>query len=283
MKIRSTVLALGIAATLTGCQNMDSNGLLSSGAEAFQAYSLSDAQVKTLSDQACKEMDAKAKIAPASSEYSQRLSKIATALGDNINGQPVNYKVYETKDVNAFAMANGCIRVYSGLMDLMNDQELLFVIGHEMGHVVHDHTRRKVMMAYATSAVKKGLASQDNQVGLIAGSMIGAFAEQLVNAQFSQHEERQADRYGAAFLKAAGHDIGPAVSALEKLADLARQHTFLSSHPNPDTRAKKLLTGDDAADDDESWIDKTFSLIKHLVVGLFNIVIAMVNWLLSLL
>jgi hypothetical protein len=36
MKIRSTILALGIAATLTGCQNMDSNGLLSSGAEAFR-------------------------------------------------------------------------------------------------------------------------------------------------------------------------------------------------------------------------------------------------------
>ncbi len=34
-EIRSTVLALGIAATLTGCQNMDSNALLSSGAEAF--------------------------------------------------------------------------------------------------------------------------------------------------------------------------------------------------------------------------------------------------------
>lgn len=35
MKIRSTLLAFGIAATLTGCQNMDSNALLSSGAEAF--------------------------------------------------------------------------------------------------------------------------------------------------------------------------------------------------------------------------------------------------------
>lgn len=142
MKIRSTVLALGIAATLTGCQNMDSNGLLSSGAEAFQAYSLSDAQVKTLSDQACKEMDAKAKIAPANSEYSQRLNKIAAALGDNINGQPVNYKVYETKDVNAFAMANGCIRVYSGLMDLMNDNEVEAVIGHEMGHVALGHVKK---------------------------------------------------------------------------------------------------------------------------------------------
>ncbi len=35
MKIRSTVLALGIAATLTGCQNMDSNGLLREGANKF--------------------------------------------------------------------------------------------------------------------------------------------------------------------------------------------------------------------------------------------------------
>lgn len=46
MKIRALLLATSMAAALTGCQNMDSNGLLSSGAEAFQAYSLSDAQVK---------------------------------------------------------------------------------------------------------------------------------------------------------------------------------------------------------------------------------------------
>lgn len=66
MKIRALLLALGMATVLTGCQNMDSNGLLSSGAEAFQAYTLSDAQVKALSDQSCQELDSKAKIAPAS-------------------------------------------------------------------------------------------------------------------------------------------------------------------------------------------------------------------------
>ena len=46
MKIRALLVAMSVATVLTGCQNMDSNGLLSSGAEAFQAYSLSDAQVK---------------------------------------------------------------------------------------------------------------------------------------------------------------------------------------------------------------------------------------------
>jgi hypothetical protein len=40
----------------------------------------------------------------------------------------VNYKVYMAKDVNAFAMANGCIRVYSGLMDMMTDNEVEAVI-----------------------------------------------------------------------------------------------------------------------------------------------------------
>ncbi|VDZ58128.1 Uncharacterized metalloprotease yggG [Serratia odorifera] len=59
-------------------------------------------------------MDSKAQIAPADSSYAKRLNKIAAALGDNIDGTPANYKVYLTKDVNAWAMANGCIRVYSG-------------------------------------------------------------------------------------------------------------------------------------------------------------------------
>jgi len=63
MKIRALLVAMSVATVLTGCQNMDSNGLLSSGAEAFQAYSLSDEQVKTLGDQACQEMDSKATIA----------------------------------------------------------------------------------------------------------------------------------------------------------------------------------------------------------------------------
>jgi len=159
MKIRALLVAMSVATVLTGCQNMDSNGLLSSGAEAFQAYSLSDAQVKTLSDQACQEMDSKATIAPANSEYAKRLTTIANALGNNINGQPVNYKVYMAKDVNAFAMANGCIRVYSGLMDMMTDNEVEAVIGHEMGHVALGHVKKGMQVALGTNAVRVAAAS----------------------------------------------------------------------------------------------------------------------------
>ena len=231
MKIRALLLATSMAAALTGCQNMDSNGLLSSGAEAFQAYSLSDAQVKALSDQACKDMDSKATIAPTGSEYATRLGKIAAALGDNINGQPVNYKVYMAKDVNAFAMANGCIRVYSGLMDMMTDNEVEAVIGHEMGHV-----------ALGTNAVRAAAASAGGIVGSLSQSQLGDLGEKLVNSQFSQRQESEADDYSYDLLRKRGINPAGLATSFEKLAKLeaGRQSSMFDDHPASAERAQHI-------------------------------------------
>lgn len=167
MNIQKTALALGITVLLSSCSGFDNNALLQSGAQAYQAYTLSDDQVKQLSNQSCEQMDKENQIAPATSDYQQRLNKIAAALGDNINGVPANYKVYQTKDVNAWAMANGCIRVYSGLMDMMTDNEVEGVLGHEMGHVALGHTRKAMQLAYATTAARTAAAS----VGGVIGSL----------------------------------------------------------------------------------------------------------------
>ncbi|MDN8600357.1 M48 family metallopeptidase [Citrobacter sp. S2-9] len=242
MKIRSALLACGIAFALTGCQNMDSGGLMTSGSEALQAYSLSDAQIKTLSDQACQEMDGKATIAPASSEYAKRLSKIASALGDNINGQPVNYKVYMAKDVNAFAMANGCIRVYSGLMDMMTDNEVEAVIGHEMGHVALGHVKKGMQVALGTNAVRVAAASAGGIVGSLSQSQLGDLGEKLVNSQFSQRQESEADDYSYDLLRKRGIDPLGLATSFEKLAKLeaGRQSSMFDDHPASAERAQHI-------------------------------------------
>ncbi|BCG08081.1 MULTISPECIES: M48 family metallopeptidase [Buttiauxella] len=242
MKLRPILLSLSVAALLSGCQNMDSNGLLASGAEAFQAYTLSDAQVKELSDKSCAELDSKASIAPASSEYAQRLSKISAALGDNINGMPVNYKVYVTKDVNAFAMANGCIRVYSGLMDMMNDNEVEAVIGHEMGHVALGHVKKGMQVALGTNAARVAAASAGGVIGSLSQSQLGDLGEKLVNAQFSQRQESEADDYSYDLLRKRGiNPIGLATS-FEKLAkeEEGRQSSMLDDHPASAERAQHI-------------------------------------------
>ena len=242
MKKRAIVLAFGATLLLSGCQNMDSNGLLNSSTGALQAFSLSDQQVQALSDQACKDMDSKATIAPAGSDYVKRLNKIAAALGDNINGQPVNYKVYVAKDVNAFAIANGCIRVYSGLMDLMNDNEVEAVVGHEMGHVALGHVKKGMQVAIGTNALRAAATSAGGIVGSLSQSQLGDLGEKLVNSQFSQRQESEADDYSYDLLRKRGINPTGLATSFEKLAKLedGRQSSMFDDHPGSQERAQHI-------------------------------------------
>ncbi len=265
------------AFALVGCEETDLQLAAEAGIDAVRAVTLGDEDVRELALQAARHADIKHIIAPVESSYAQRLLRL---VGDHEerDGFSFNYKVYIAPQVNAFAMADGTIRVYSGLMDMMDDGELRFVVGHEMGHVVQKHTRKKVMLAYAGSAIRKGIASQENIVGDIARSSIGGLAEQLVNAQFSQNEEREADDYGLIFMQQQGYDVTKAVSALKKLASLGKNHSFLSSHPAPKDRPKRLLRKLDAPHEakDESLLGGFISKGKNLLLKL-------IDWLFSFL
>lgn len=183
-------------------------------------------------------MDKEVKIAPADSSYTKRLNNIADALGHDINGTPANYKVYLTKEV----MANGCIRVYSGLMDIMTDNEVEGVLGHEMGHVALGHSRKAMQVAYATSAASTAVASAGGVATSLSQSQLADVGEQLVNAQFSQTQERQADDYSFELLKQRGSNPQGLANSFEKLAklDAGRQSSMFDSHPTAEERAQHI-------------------------------------------
>ncbi|XNM62934.1 M48 family metalloprotease [Escherichia coli] len=110
----------------------------------------------------------------------------------------MNYKVYVAKDVNAFAMANGCIRVYSGLMDLMNDNEVEAVVGHKMGHVALGHVKKGMQVAIGTNALRAAAALGGRYRRQLVTVAVGNLGEKLVNSQFSQRQESEADDYSYA-------------------------------------------------------------------------------------
>jgi putative metalloprotease len=244
MMIFRIALAASAVFTLASCSSMssmDPNQLMQSGQMATQALSLSNSDVRTLSDKSCAELDKENKVAAANSPYTQRLNKISKQLGDNINGVPVNYKVYLTKDVNAWAMANGCVRVYSGLMDLMNDDEVRGVVGHEMGHVALGHTKKAMQVAYATSAARTVASAAGGMVGSLSASQLGDLSEKFVNAQFSQTQESAADDYSFDTQKKKGYDPKGLVTAFQKLATIdGGKSSMLSSHPSSPARAKHI-------------------------------------------
>jgi putative metalloprotease len=236
LKLLTIILCFSL---LLGCENTDVMTAADAGLDAVKALTLSDKDVREIAVKSAQYSDKKQTMAPPENRYARRLNGLVRQQFQDGNLK-FNYGVYISPEINAFAMADGTIRVYSGLMDMLDDGELRFVIGHEMGHVMKNHIRRKIQLAYAASAVRKGIASQGSTAGDIARSLFGGLAETLMNAQFSQLEEKEADDYGLGFLKREKVEPKDAVSALRKIAKLGRGHSFLSSHPDPDKRAERV-------------------------------------------
>ena len=243
---KTMIFSCLVAATLvSGCKNMggiDTDALTKSGMSAYKAATLSDADVKTLSEQSCAEMDKQNTIAPASSTYAKRLNKIAKALGNNIDGTPVTYKVYMTKEVNAWAMANGCIRVYSGLMDMMTDNEVEAVLGHEMGHVALGHSRKAMQTAYATLAARDAISASSAAGAQLSQSQLGDLGENLINSAFSRSQESAADDFSYDLLKKRNISRQGLVTSFDKLAklDAGSEKSMFDSHPPSAERAKHI-------------------------------------------
>ena len=90
-------------------------------------------------------MDKNNPVADEKDPYTVRLRKLTKGITE-ADGIPLNFKVYKVTDVNAFACPDGSVRVFSALMDVMDDDELLGVIGHEIGHVTLHHSKNAFKM-----------------------------------------------------------------------------------------------------------------------------------------
>ena len=154
-------------------------------------------------------------------------------------------EVYKTNEVNAFACGDGSIRVYSALMDVMDDEELTAILGHELGHVHCKHTKSSIKNAYMASAARDVVASAGTY-GAIAAYMLGDISEALVSAQYSQKNEYEADEQGCDFAIERGMSPYSMYNALQKLLELSQDNStsivahMFADHPKTEKRMEKM-------------------------------------------
>lgn len=230
--------------TNTSVGNIDVAQAASAAGDIGKAAMVSEEEIAQMSLSLAKHSDSKNKVAPTSSSYGARLNKLVSKHRSE-DGLNLNYKVYVDKEVNAFSLADGSIRVHSGLMDVMNDNELLAVIGHEIGHVKLGHSANRIRVANLASGVRKGVASTSSIAGAVANEgMLGGLFEKVITSQFSQSQETDSDEYSVEFMKRHGYDLNAEITAFNKLAEMEGKSSFadqiLSSHPASEDRAKHL-------------------------------------------
>lgn len=153
-----------------------------------------------------------------------------------------NFYVLEDKTINAFALPGGYIFVNKGLVDAATEDELAFVIGHEIGHVCARHGLKRLQIGLGydlliTLALGKSQYA-DTRAGL---NLVYNF----VALGFSRQDEYLADSLGVDYAYRAGYNPEGAIGMLQKLKIEAQKKggetfVYFSSHPPIDERIKKV-------------------------------------------
>ena len=248
MKKLALIGALAVM-MMTSCSTLkivDQNSAINAGAAAVQALTISDAQVKQLCSQYMVESDGQNTILPADNSYTQRLTRIMSKF-HNISNLDLNYKVYQSNTVNAFASGDGSVRVYTGLMDAMNDDEVFAVIGHELGHLINKDVRDAYRAAYLVVAARYGIAAVNTTAGSLSTGFLGDIGQQLAQNAYSRRQETQADETAFQFCIQNGVDPYAMYHALNVLISLSGESSqqskiaeLLSTHPDTHKRAAHI-------------------------------------------
>lgn len=234
--------------TAVAAQATDWGRLLQGALKAGTAATITDEDLAEAVRSEVKQMDASNTVCGASSPYTKRLKRLTRGM-TSAGGIKLNFKVYKTSDVNAFACPDGSVRVFSALMDILDDNELLGVIGHEIGHVALKHSKKAWRSALLRSAASDVIGSGSDTWAALSDSYLGELSSIALTAKHSRTHETQADDYGYDFLKKNGRNpwaMGLAFKKMKKLSEGKNSSRYdkwlraFSSHPDFDKRIERM-------------------------------------------
>ena len=145
-----------------------------------------------------------------------------------------SFEAIKGTEPNAFALPGGFIFVTGSLVELCqrNKNEVAFILGHEMGHVIRGHAMQRIISNTAISAASRAAPIR----GLLAG-WLRRVGVQFLESAYSQDLESEADKLGVRLAAAAGYDPHGSTQLLSRLAELSPPigqfdlGSYFSSHP----------------------------------------------------
>lgn len=173
-------------------------------------------------------------------DYKFPIKKIFDNIKKHTTRKKINYRysILKVEQFNAYAIAGGKIYLLTGLIDdLEKEEELAFVIAHEIAHNELKHCIKRIQ--YAAKA---------SQINPLLGNLVQV-AYNIYHLPFSQEEELEADKLAVELMKKAGYNKDGAISFFKKLQAKEKQYEkenkqsqndFISTHPNTKERIEKI-------------------------------------------
>jgi len=154
-----------------------------------------------------------------------------------------SFETVQGAEPNAFALPGGFIFVTRSLVELCrrNQDEVAFILGHEMAHVIRGHAMDRIISNSAISAAARITPTR----GLFS-AWLQKVGVQFLESAYSQDLESEADKLGVHLAAAAKYDPHASTQLLSRLAKLSRPPdqfnlgTYFSSHPAYKVRIQTL-------------------------------------------
>jgi len=168
--------------------------------------------------------------------------------------------VFDSPQINAFALPGGKIGVYTGILNVTENQhQLAAIMGHEVGHVIEHHSNERLSSnkmaqgGLVLAGVALGAAQSENKALWMAG--LGLGVQYGVLMPYGRAHESEADIVGQDLMAKSGFEPSASIKLWQNMAKTAKSSPpeFLSTHPSNTTRinnlsgnlaeAKKLMVG----------------------------------------
>ncbi|MFT5446895.1 MAG: Zn-dependent protease with chaperone function [Gammaproteobacteria bacterium] len=148
----------------------------------------------------------------------------------------------ETLGANAFALPSGIVVFTDEMVELaQNDEQLMAVIAHELGHVHHRHIMRSILQNSVTALL---VATLLGDVASITG-LAAAIPTFLVEQRYSRTFEFEADAFALQWMDAQQLDRQHLAQILQRLSDSQGVQSegfekYLSTHPSMGERIEAI-------------------------------------------
>ncbi|WP_278035599.1 M48 family metallopeptidase [Flavobacterium nitratireducens] len=158
------------------------------------------------------------------------------------------YKLVDSKEVNAWCMPGGKIVVYSGILPITkNDAGLATVMGHEVSHALANHGAQRMsasqLQALGAAGVAAATGSQSVEKQKMWQQYYGIGSQVGVMLPFSRSHETEADKIGLILMAIAGYNPDEAINFWTRMSANSGGQApaeFLSTHPSDATRIANL-------------------------------------------
>ena len=157
------------------------------------------------------------------------------------------FNLVADKSVNAFAMPGGKVVVYTGLLPVTQTEEALaVVIGHEIAHVIAQHSNERISQQVALQyggAVAGGLLGDSQAMQQVGATVFGLGAQYGVMLPYARKQELESDEIGVIIMAMAGYDPRAAIPFWTRMAQASgggQVPEVLSTHPADSRRIERL-------------------------------------------